>query len=178
MGKHRDWTEIRIDYQQNGLSYAKIADKYGVSIVTVKKAAKREGWVKACTKTAKAESVAKKIPAQKDTAERTPRPKLERTDDEPTGQEEKDRFLGVVRRLLDKIEASVELMPPECAKELKSLSGALKDLSTIAGWDKDENDLAEQRARIEKLRAETKAATDEASRAVTVRFVDTEGAET
>jgi hypothetical protein len=49
-------------------------------------------------------------------------------------------------------------------------------LKSIRQVTKDDLDREEQRARIDKLRAETRTE-DAASRTVTVRFVDTEGGE-
>ena len=46
MGKHRDWTEIEKDYLESGLSLSQLAQKYGVSISTLKKTAARQGWAK------------------------------------------------------------------------------------------------------------------------------------
>ena len=40
------WRELRQEYATTGISYRKIADKYGVSFNTLKDRAKREGWTK------------------------------------------------------------------------------------------------------------------------------------
>ena len=181
MGKHRDWTEIRDDYQLNGLSYAKLAAKYDVPIDTLKKAAARQGWTNRKAKkekildlragrVTKAVKTVEMAPSENGTIEMAPIILPEELSPE-------DRFQRVVCSLLAKVEASVAVIEPDNAKGLRALSGALKDLASLKGWDKDELDREEQRSKIQKLLAETKAANQEASREVTVRFVDTEGAE-
>ena len=181
MGKHRDWTEIRDDYQLNGLSYAKLAAKYDVPIDTLKKAAARQGWTNRKAKKEKildlragrvnkAVKTVETAPSENGTIEMAPIILPEELSPE-------DRFQRVVCSLLAKVEASVAVIEPDNAKGLRALSGALKDLASLKGWDKDELDREEQRSKIQKLLAETKAANQEASREVTVRFVDTEGAE-
>ncbi len=162
MGKHRDWTEIRNDYQLNGLSYAKLAEKYGISIGTLKKAAAREGWTNrkqkaerlTDTKINRAERMIgraeKKVPDENGTKETVP---FEETPE--------NRFQRTVSKLLEKAEIAVDNLPPDAAKAIKELSGALKDLAALKGWNKDELDRQEQQARIEKLRAETRNASRE-----------------
>jgi transposase-like protein len=39
------WLQIQTEYETTGLSYRKLADKYGVSFHTLSKRAKREGWL-------------------------------------------------------------------------------------------------------------------------------------
>ena len=162
MGKHRDWTEIRDDYQLSGLSFAKIAEKYGVSITTLKKAAKREGWTKAVGHTEQVKHIAKRIPTQKDTKERTPRSEI------PDGEQS---FREAVDLLIEKAKFAAEVLPPLQVQALKQLSGVLKDLASLKGWDKDEYDRAEQQARIDKLRAETESAKREESGEIQIRIM-------
>ena len=161
MGKHRDWTEIRDDYQLNGLSYAKLAAKYNVPIDTLKKAAARQNWTNRKAKkekildlragrVTKAVRSAEVAPPENGTFEMA----LFDEREELTAEE---RFQRVVCRLLEKVEASVAVIDPENAKGLRALSGALKDLASLKGWDKDELDREEQRTKIERLRAETES---------------------
>lgn len=162
MGKHRDWTEIRDDYQLSGLSFAKIAEKYGVSLTTLKKAAKREGWTKTVGHTEQINRLAKRIPTQKDTSERAPR--LEKADSEQS-------FRDAVDMLIEKAKMAAAILPPVQVQALKQLSGVMKDLASLKGWDKDEYDRAEQQARIDKLRAETESAKREESGEIQVRIM-------
>lgn len=175
MGKHRDWTEIRDDYQLNGLSYAKLAAKYNVPIDTLKKAAARQGWTNRKAKKEKildlrAGRVSKAVrsvemaPEENGTFEMALRD--EREDLSP-----EERFQRVVCSLLYKVEASVDVISPDNAKALRALSGALKDLASLKGWDKDEYDRAEQQARIDKLRAETESAKREESGEIQIRIM-------
>jgi uncharacterized protein YjcR len=179
VGRHRDWTPIREEYQRGEISYADLAKKYGVSLDTLKKAAAREGWTRTKAKRDKrerakerrVERVVEKAP--KGTGEKAPVP------NGTEGEEERRaRFSGVVERLLVKIDQAVDMTPPDDTRGLKSLSGALKDLAALGGWSKDELDIEEQQARIAKLRADTQAAQAVESREpVEIRFVETEGAE-
>ncbi len=182
MGKHRDWTEIRNDYQQNGLSYAKLADKYNVPIDTLKKAAAREGWTNRKERQEKLTGIktrrAAKAVASVSEETAPDRNGTEETAPNPTDNDEA-LFARTVSGLLAKIWAAMEYAPLDDARALKSLSGALKDLATLKGWCKDELDREEQRARIEKLRADVRQATagTEAENALRVVFVNTDGAE-
>ena len=172
MGKHRDWTEIREDYQANGLNYAALAQKYGVPLDTLKKAAARQGWTKRKEKRQeKQQAAVKKIsakmaPPENGTEEMAPA-------QSNFGQAE--QFDRTVAKLLTKVEQAVDFMPPESTQALKQLTGALKDLQGLLRMTKDDLDREEQRARIEKLRAEIE--TGVPAGPVVIKFVNTEGAE-
>lgn len=171
MGKHRDWTGIRTEYE-NGASFGALAKKHDVSITTLKKAAARQAWKhKTCPKL---ETAAKKL---KDTAEMTPpgNDTREMTPPLPSKSEQADQFDWIVAKLLTKVEQAVDFMPPEATQALKQLTGALKDLQGLLRLTKDDLDREEQRARIDKLRAEIE--TGAPAGPVVIKFVDTEGAE-
>ena len=170
MGKHRDWTEIRKEYEQ-GASLQRLANKYDISIGTIKKACARENWVKGKTKLDRiAKNVEKAIQngtKENGTAENGTEEKV------PTVPFHK-RIDAAALATLQKIETAIELVPPEQVQAIKQITGALKDLVQITGGS--ELDREEQKARIDKLRAETPKESSGAG-GVTVRFVDTDGGE-
>lgn len=49
--KKPDWMAIRNEYLTTGIAYRPLAEKYGVSLSTLSKRAKKEGWVKKRDKT-------------------------------------------------------------------------------------------------------------------------------
>lgn len=191
MGKHRDWTEIAKDYRENGLSYAKLAEKYGVPIDTLKKAAARQGWTKTKEKRSrnekrKLQSVGKAVDAARKTApngtdemapedagEMAPAPVeviLE-------AEDPRAAFQRLVSEMMQRMREAVLLVDPGDASSMKLLTGALKDLQSLQGI-KSDLDLEEQRARIDKLRADTYVRDDgDGQSGVVVRFIDTFGAE-
>lgn len=170
MGKHRDWTEIRQEYEK-GASLQTLAKRHDISIGTIKKACARENWVKGKPKmdrlVKRIEKATQKGTAENGTIENGTTEKV------PTVPFHK-RIDAAAFAALQKIEAAIEFVPPEQVQALKQITGALKDLVQITGGS--DLDREEQKARIDKLRAETRTE-DAASRTVTVRFVDTEGGE-
>ena len=178
MGKHRDWTEIEKDYQENGLSLKELAVKYGVSISTLKKAAMRQGWGKG-----------RVAPKRRQTADRVKAALTEVEEMEPNGTDEMEpeqmepngtkvvplwpenqtilpaengaeRFQRIVDEMLDRVEDAICQVDTSNAGAVKLLTAALKDLGSLKGLDKSPLDLEEQKARIEKLRSETRIVED------------------
>lgn len=178
MGKHRDWTEIEKDYQENGLSLKELAVKYGVSISTLKKAAMRQGWGKG-----------RVAPKRRQTADRVKATLTEVEEMEPNGTDEMEpeqmepngtkvvplwpenqtvlpaesgaeRFQRIVDEMLDRVEDAICQVDTSNAGAVKLLTAALKDLRSLKGLDKSPLDLEEQKARIEKLRSETRIVED------------------
>lgn len=202
MGKHRDWTDIEKDYQENGLSYAQLARKYSVPIDTLKKAAARQGWTK--RKERKAKKTERKVQVLMETVE-----SAESAVDEtaPNGTNENgtietaqngtdemapviplypdrvmpaetdaERFRRIVDEMMDRVEDAICRVDTSNAGAVKLLTAALKDLRSLKGLDKTELDIQEQKARIEKLRSET-AIREVTQEPVVIRFVDLKGAE-
>ena len=172
MGKHRDWSEIAKDYQENGLSYAALAKKYSVSLDTIKKAAARQGWTKA-----RKESAARKIEAAVDEAQNgtaengtvengtgemaLPAPVIQLYPDRVLPAEnDAVRFARIVNELMDKVEDAICHMDVSNPGAVKLMTGALKDLRDLKGLNKTALDIEEQKARIEKLRSETRITED------------------
>lgn len=175
MGKHRDWTEIRDDYQTSGLSYAALSEKYSVPIDTLKKAAARQGWTKRKEKRqAAAERVAVKMAqVTKGTEETAPlKNGTEEMAPAPTRAAQIEQYERIIAKMLEKLEKSVEYVAPESTQAVKQLTGALRDLQGLLRLGKDELDMEEQKARIEKLRAEAESGGP--PEPVVVRFVNRE----
>jgi len=178
VGKHRDWTEIEKDYQENGLSLKELAVKYGVSISTLKKAAMRQGWGKG-----------RVAPKRRQAADRVKATLTEVEEMEPNGTDEMEpeqmepngtkvvplwpddqtvlpaesgaeRFQRIVDEMLDRVEDAICRVDTSNAGAVKLLTAALKDLRSLKGLDKSPLDLEEQKARIEKLRSETRIVED------------------
>jgi len=180
VGKHRDWTAIERDYRESDLSYAELAEKYNVSISTLKKAAARQGWRPGKGKAARIRRTEKALDKM-EPPEMEPDRKTE-----PNGTDEIERFDYLVEAMAERIEQAIFRTAQDEKADLnaiKILVSALKDLRDLQHRNKSELDLEEQRARIDKLRAETAALKRQAEReqafneAVTVEFVDLEGAE-
>ncbi len=169
MSKRLDLSELKAEYEQ-GVSLSELAEQYGVSISTLKKTCAREKWVKGeKPKEKAARRITKRVEVITGTG----------TEAEPEPEHTLTRLEELVSRLMDKIELGISLTPADNVQALKQLTGALKDLSSIRGANKDELDREEQRARIEKLRADVRQATagTEAENALRVVFVNTDGAE-
>ena len=131
-----DWKMIKAEYIRGGVSYRKLAEKYGVSLSSITRKSSKEKWAdlrvqsehKANTKIV--ESVA--------------------------SQEAKrvDGIQTVADLLLEKIKHGVEngyLIKD--AQSIRQITASVKDLRDIKGM-KSELDMQEQMARIEKLRKE------------------------
>lgn len=175
MGKHRDWTEIRQEYEQ-GASFSKLAEKHQIAMGTLKKAAAREGWQHK-EKAVRAEREKKALQKLKrePTKSRpengtTPVPFTEDEEKpEPVTREEVLQGLLEVARERDSERVSVK-------DRLRALELLGRHLGLFE-QKKDTLDREEQQARIAKLRADTKQQEGEAERSVVVRFVGTGGAE-
>ncbi len=177
MGKHRDWTEIQKDYQEHGLSYAALARKYGVPLDTLKKAAGRQGWVKGRKETrvrkietavdeainsADENGTGEMAPDENGTIEMAPAvPVIQLYPDRILPAEsETVKFARIVDSLLDKVEDAICRMDVTNAGAIKLMTGALKDLRDLKGMNRTALDIEEQKARIEKLRSETRIVED------------------
>ena len=143
-----DWKKIKTEYITTDISYTKLAQKYGVSRVTLSKIAGREKWVELKKRTEDkviTKMVAKEAQKQIDRC---------------------SRMLSVTDKLLAKIEASIEQLDAEGVtldkSGIRALAGAIKDIKEIQSL-KSELDTREQEARIRKLQkeAETEEQTNE-----------------
>lgn len=161
MGKHRDWTEIEKDYLESGLSLSQLAQKYGVSISTLKKTAARQGWAKKRSgseqKVERVETALAELePEQMEPEKGTTGTEIKVYDRETDSQ----KFARIVDGMLDRVQDAICMVNPSDAASIKLLTAALKDLRSLKGLDKTDLDREEQRARIAKLRSDTRIVED------------------
>ena len=141
-----DWKKLKREYIAGGISYRKLADKYGVSFSTLKEVAAKEHWRDAKVK-CQAESTTKIIEIESDKqAERMKRLLTV-----------SDKLLTAVEEAVDMFQAG-ELLLDKSA--LKSLSGTIKDIKEIQNI-KSQLDMEEQKARIENLKRQATIDTNE-----------------
>ena len=129
-----DWVKVKTEYITTGIGYRKLADKHGVSFRTLSQKAKDESWVAERKK--HREKIVKK--AVQKAANRQ--------------ADKMARFTTVSDKLLDRIERVIEESEGKItAKDIRSLTAAVKDLKEIQGV-RSELDRQEQEARIANLR--------------------------
>ena len=143
-----DWSKIRAEYIEGGISYRKIAEKYNVPFGTLQRIAKKERWtdlrLQADDK-AKTETV-KNVGKSKG--------------------KHSTNVLKVADKLLDKISDMLENMTTVYdTQSIKHLTSALKDLKDIKGI-KTNLDLKEQEARIAKLQKEAESQQEQTNEVV------------
>ena len=122
-----DWTEIENDYLESGLSYAQLAEKYGVSLAALKKQASRKGWAKKRSgseqKAERVETALAKVSPQEMSPENVT------TGDSVLNKEtETQRFNRIVDGMLDRVEDAICIVNPSDAASIKLLTAALKDV--------------------------------------------------
>ena len=167
MGKHRDWTDIRAEYER-GKSLPRISETHGISLSTLKKVCSREGWIKG---KAEIDRLAEKVKTAQ--AKMAPEPKGT-VETAPTRDAPRETAERILCGLLDDVARMVGAVGS--TKELRELTSSFKDLWGLLNA-KDELDREEQAARIAKLRAETRTEETMEEKAVVVRFIGTGGAE-
>lgn len=125
-----DWKKIKKEYVAGGISYRKLAEKYGVSFNTLEKVARREGWYE-----------------------------LRRQADEKSATKVVEAVSSRNAKLNEAVDLALEAAckylsaPGQLrAVDLKDVTTALKNLRDLKGI-KSDADMEEQRARIEALRA-------------------------
>ena len=145
-----DWLEIERDFRETGLSYPKLAAKYGVSLSTLKKKAAKNKWMLQKSLTAK---------------HREPEPREEPTPTVPAEpavivyqtetERRREAFLRMTDDMASRIQDALEVVDVENVFAIKMLASALKDLRDLQGI-RDPLDEEEKRARIAKLRSDTR----------------------
>lgn len=144
-----DWAKIKAEYiADQSMSYRKLAKKYGISKDVIGKAAKRENW--ADLRRQKVDKTTTAVVAACATKE----------------AEKAIRIYEIADIALESIEAQF-LCGGLDPQEIKSLTGALKDIAAVKGIQTDA-ERREQEARIAKLRREAK--TEENSRDICVQI--------
>lgn len=130
-----DWNKISAEYITTGISYRKLAEKYGLDQATIARKAKKEGWV------SKRQHHADKTQAEILNAD------IEQRTDRAT------KLYNAADELLDKIVAGISAAGVVTATAAKNYSDALKNLKDVH-MIRSEEDIEEQRARIAKLNKE------------------------
>ena len=131
-----DWEVLKQEYMRGGTSYRKLAKKYDVSFQILQNVAKQEKWT-ALLRRAKDETNTKLVNTiAKENAKRMV------------------KIDSIADKLLDKIEVTIDSLDVIDSQALKHFTSALKDIKDIKGV-KSDADLAEQEARINKLRKDT-----------------------
>ena len=139
-----DWKRIKAEYIAGGTSYRKLVEKYGVSLTTLQRVAKRENWI-ALRKQAEDKTETKIVESVSDKNS-----KLNISINE------------VADKLITKMTETIEMMDVIDGQTIKHFTSALKDLKDIKGL-KSETDLREQEARIAKLQKEAEKDEDKDS---------------
>ena len=148
--KKPDWLEIRQEYIESGLSMAKLAKKHNVSLSTLKKKAAKEKW------TADGRTI--KRPGSPYAGVELNPERLAAMDAAVDSEEERlQRYLRMTDAMAKRIEEALEVVDVYNSKSISELTKALRDLREIQGLTKTALDIEEQRARIEKLRKDTKS---------------------
>ena len=142
-----DWKKIKAEYIR-GVSYRRLADKYGVSFSSIQKRGAKEKWT--------------------DLRKMSSRKSDEKIVESVASQEARrvDGIQTVADMLLEKIKEGVadgSLIID--SQSIRQITASIKDLREIKGY-KSELDMQEQLARIEKLRKE--AQTEEESKDIRV----------
>ena len=175
-----DKAAVREDYI-NGLSVRQLADKYEIPKSTVGRWVQQYGWLREVDrqerklhKNKKRDTVSGTAPAgeEKRDAEEPPVPR------EPIELPVCDDFEAVrtyVLKLLGKADQLLELDDALAPRDLKSLSSMLLDVRTLLNI-LSPREAAEQEMRLAALRRQAQDEQKQTAE-VTVRFVDTEGAE-
>ena len=143
-----DYKKIKAEYIRGGVSYRKLAEKYGVSFGTLRKVASKEKWTDLRSKkVAKADTKMVEAMASREA-------------------EKEDKIQTIADMLLDKIAEKIKDGSYTIeSKDMRAVTAALKDIREIKGY-KSDLDVQEQLARIEKLRKD--ASTEQTDTAIKV----------
>lgn len=146
-----DWGAAKREYITTDISQRALADKYGVSPTAIRRRSTEEGWV-AAREQIKHKTTAKLVEQTSDLVASA------RADLYKAAQ-------AMIVELMELVTDRGDLKP-------RDITGAMKDCMDILGL-KSDDDIAEQRARIEKLKRE--AAGETQDREITVRFAEGDG---
>ncbi len=116
-----DWNDLKAEYVSTNISQRKLAQKYGVSPTQIAKHSKRDGWVKLREqreRKTEAEMIKKAV---------------------ANDINRMDRIMSVSDKLLERVEQYIDNMSSELfGRDLKNLTGAIKDLKDIQNIQPDE----------------------------------------
>ncbi len=175
-GDNALWIKIQQDYIETGTTYRELAEKYNVSSSTLRKKAASCNWKEKRKEVAERQRAEKKIEEQikeQMEAERKPLEKVpvivpikhvervERIPLDPIG--DKERYAQLVDEMLNRVEDAICVVDVHNAASVKMLTAALKDLRELKNLNKTELDIEEQKARIAKLKSDTRIVETEES---------------
>lgn len=141
-----DWAKIKAEYIRGGISTRKLAEKHGVPYATLKKKCMDESWVKL-----KEQRESKAAAAVVDAC--------------ATKEAEKAIRIYEIADIAMEVILGQLIAGGLLPQEVKSLTGALKDIAAVKGIQTDA-ERREQEARIAKLRRE--AERDEAEKSIEI----------
>lgn len=144
-----DWAAIKKEYITTSISQRALAKKYGVSLTAIRRRSVEEGWVA----------------ARVQISDKTTTKLVEKASD-LASEARSVLYRAALAMAKDLVRIAEDGSYPAGWKP-RDVSGALKDCRDILDL-KSEEDLAEQKARIEKLRRE--AQTEEQTREVRVKI--------
>ena len=144
-----DWNKLKAEYIAGGISYRKLADKYGVSFNTLKTIAIKNKW--------------SELKQQADNKATT---KIVNSIAQDKSKKSV-KINDVADKLLDKISSLLDNFEMLDTQGIKHLTSSLKDIKDIKGI-KSDIDLREQEARIDKLRKD--AMEEQTDTSVIVKF--------
>ena len=136
-----DWTKIKAEYIAGGTSYRKLALKYGVSLTTLQRKAKDEGW----------------LDLRRQTEDKTTT-KIVNDVSEQNAKID-DTYFSCVDKLMKKAEEFIIGAKTWSPTMLKDMATTMKDLKECKGV-KSDADMREQEARIAKLQREAEKEDD------------------
>ena len=147
-----DLDKMRKEYIKGGISYEKLAAKYGVPFGTVKRVARDEKWGEQREKV-KQKAMQKSVEAI-----------ANQTADVDSS------IHDAAMSLLDAFKSSVKEQEILSAKQLRDYGAALKSIQDVLTNGPSDLDIREQEARIAKLRRDAEAAESGGSKTVTVQM--------
>lgn len=147
-----DYAKMRKEYIKGGISYQKLADKYGVPFGTVRRIAKEERWGRQRAEV-KHKSMQKSVEAI-----------AAQTADVDSS------IHNAAMALLDAFNDSVQGAGGLNAKQLRDYGAALKSIQDVLTNGPSALDIKEQEARIDKLRREAEKTDNAGSGQVTVQM--------
>ncbi len=124
-----DWASIREDYIREGMSYRKLAEKYGIDRERLTKRAREEGWPT---------QRMMQVPAETQPAQTGPEEPL-------MSREWAERLLASAGLLLEKVNQLLQLEDALAPRDVKSISSTLLDLKAILEISLRSADAQEQR---------------------------------
>ena len=168
-----DWKAMEADYLASGLSYAALAEKWGVKLSALRSRASREGWGRRRRALRHLELSPSPTPAGAEEAELLAPAELALE----LRVQRSRRMIEATDAMMDRVLLSLEQLEPDNTYALAMLVRSLKELREMQGLNKSALDLEEQRARIDKLKSEIRRDERESREPLVIEFVDTEGAE-